>query len=101
MCNKNVEVVFYKFYINPDFIIDDECFYVRSEIIDTGDNFFNKMRKDHEKFVQKRYFTKDKIEEMKNKLIDKIRQSENPFRVFCADFYHTDVEEDKIFEIYE
>lgn len=100
MCKK-VEAVCYRFYINLRVDVDEEHVFVRSSIIDNGPDILHKRRDDDEEFVQKAYFTQAKIEEMKNKLIDKIRKSKNPFYMFCAETDTFDVEEDKIFEIYE
>jgi hypothetical protein len=51
-------------------------------------------------FVEKKYFTKDKIEELKEIFIRKIRESENPFNIYCVDKdggYN--VTEDQLFDI--
>lgn len=51
-------------------------------------------------FVEKKYFTKDKIEELKEIFIRKIRESENPFNILCVDMdggYN--VTEDQLFDV--
>ena len=51
-------------------------------------------------FIEKKYFTKDKIEELKEIFIKKIRESENPFDISCVDMdggYN--ITEDQLFDI--
>lgn len=38
-----------------------------------------------ENLVLKKYFTKEKIEELKQKFIKEIQESENPFDIYCVD----------------
>lgn len=38
-----------------------------------------------ENLVQSRYFTKERIEQLKEELIKRIRESENPFSISCVD----------------
>lgn len=40
---------------------------------------------DEEKLVLEKYFTKEKIEELKQKFIKEIQESENPFYIYCVD----------------
>ena len=40
---------------------------------------------EHEDLVQSKYFTKERIEQLKEELIKKIRESENPFTIDCVD----------------
>ena len=52
-----------------------------------------------EDLVQEKYFTKEKIAELKQKLIEKINAEENPFDIYCVDVdggYN--VTEDKLFK---
>ena len=51
---------------------------------ETEDDFYDEMR-NQELLVQKKYFTKERIEELKEELIRKIRESDNPFEIFCVD----------------
>ena len=37
------------------------------------------------KLVKERYFTKEKINEIKQQLVEKIMYEENPFDIFCVD----------------
>ena len=60
--------------IVPTKIVKDEC-WIR---IDEFDN--------DEDAVMKAYFTKDKIKEYKQKLIEMIENMSNPFNIFCVDF---------------
>ena len=39
----------------------------------------------HEDDLKKIYFTKEKIEELKQKLIKQIQECENPFEIYCND----------------
>ena len=38
-----------------------------------------------EDLVQEKYFTKEKIDELKQKFIKRIQESENPFSIYCVD----------------
>lgn len=38
-----------------------------------------------EELVQKKFFTKEKINELKQELIKKIQECDNPFYIFCLD----------------
>lgn len=38
-----------------------------------------------ENLVLEKYFTKEKIEELKQKFIKEIQESENPFNIYCVD----------------
>ena len=38
-----------------------------------------------EDLVQEKYFTKEKIDELKQQLVDKIMSEENPFDISCVD----------------
>lgn len=38
-----------------------------------------------ENLVLEKYFTKEKIEELKQKFIKEIQESENPFDIYCVD----------------
>lgn len=39
-----------------------------------------------EELVKNQYFTKEKIEELKQELIEKIQKCNNPFKIECVDF---------------
>lgn len=41
---------------------------------------------ERERIVQEKYFTKDKIEELRARLIQKIQEAENPFKIVCSDY---------------
>ena len=51
---------------------------------ETEDDFYDEMR-NQEMLVQKKYFTKERIEELKEEFIRKIRESDNPFDISCVD----------------
>lgn len=40
---------------------------------------------EQEDLVQEKYFTKERIAELKQKLIEKIMAEENPFDIYCVD----------------
>ena len=40
---------------------------------------------EQENLVQEKYFTKERIAELKQKLIEKIMAEENPFDIYCVD----------------
>lgn len=40
---------------------------------------------EEEDLVQEKYFTKERITELKQKLIEKINAEENPFDIYCVD----------------
>lgn len=44
-----------------------------------------KFYNDQEDLVQEKYFTKEKIDELKNRLIERIQECENPFNIYCVD----------------
>ena len=53
-----------------------------------------------EKLVQKKYFTQERIDELKQQLIQRIQECENPFNICCVDMdggYN--VTEDMLFDI--
>lgn len=43
------------------------------------------LRGRQENLVLEKYFTKEKIEELKQKFIKEIQESENPFDIYCVD----------------
>ena len=50
--------------------------------------------------VQEKYFTKERIDELKQKFIQRIQDCENPFDIFCFDRDGGyDVTEDMLFDI--
>ena len=54
----------------------------------------------HEKFVRDKYFTQEKIDELKLKLVQEIQECKNPFNIYCIDFdggYN--VTEDELFDL--
>ena len=55
------------------------------EIQYTNDEEFWEEIKKQEIFVQSKYFSKEKIEELKEEFIKRIRESENPFCISCVD----------------
>lgn len=53
-----------------------------------------------EETVKKKYFTKERIDELKRQLIQKIQECENPFEICCVDMdggYN--VTEDELFDV--
>jgi len=44
-----------------------------------------KFYNDQEDLVQEKYFTQQKIDELKLKLIQKIQECKNPFYIYCVD----------------
>ncbi len=55
---------------------------------------------ENEKLVQKKYFTPERINELKLKLIQKIQECQNPFDIYCVDVdggYN--VTEDELFDL--
>ena len=58
---------------------------VPTKIIKDGWNRIDEFDND-EDAVMKAYFTKDKIKEYKQKIIEMIENTSNPFDIFCADF---------------
>lgn len=57
-----------------------------SELIsaESEDNWYKEYDK-QEKIVQEKYFTQQKIDELKLKLIQKIQECKNPFNICCVD----------------
>ena len=62
----------YKFNIYLKDYILEEWVYTEGEVT-------------HEDDLKKIYFTKEKIEKLKQKLIKQIQESENPFEIYCND----------------
>lgn len=57
---------------------------------------------ENEKLVQKKYFTPERINELKLKLIQKIQECKTPFDIYCTDIdggYN--VTEDELFDLEE
>ena len=57
-------------------------------------------RGENEKLVQKKYFTPERINELKLKLIQEIQECQNPFDIYCVDVdggYN--VTEDELFDL--
>lgn len=55
---------------------------------------------ENEKLVQKKYFTPERISELKHKLIQEIQECQNPFDIYCIDVdggYN--VTEDQLFDL--
>lgn len=52
-----------------------------------------------EEFVKKRYFTQERINELKQQLIKKIQECENPFNISCIDRDEYRVREELIFKL--
>lgn len=55
---------------------------------------------ENEKLVKKKYFTPERINELKLKLIQKIQECQNPFDIYCTDIdggYK--VTEDELFDL--
>ena len=69
---------------------------------DFEDDVMWEAMKDYEKKVQDKYFTPERIEELKKEFCRRIMESENPFMISCTD---TDggynVTEDELFDIGE
>lgn len=80
-------VVYTKPFPNPIFVDENE---------------YDQECKRREDLVQERYFTKEKIEEIKQEFIKRIQESDNPFDIYCVD---TDggynVTEDELFNLDE
>lgn len=53
-------------------------------IASTDEEFYDAMQKE-EDLVEEKYFTKERIEELKEEFIRKIRDTENPFNICCVD----------------
>ena len=78
-------VVYTKRFPDPIFINEDD---------------FEKECERRENLVKDKYFTKEKIEELKQEFINRIQECENPFNICCVD---TDggynVTEDQLFNL--
>jgi len=60
----------------------------------------DKQMHEHEDLIQSKYFTKEKIEELKEIFIKKIRESENPFIIDCVDIDGGyEITEDRLFNL--
>lgn len=92
---KYVDNKVYKFRIDLDSDISnrERNVYVRPSVvkpfIDSLRNMHGEEHYKHvdddERFVQEKYFTKERIEELKEEVIDAIRKSQNPFTIYCCD----------------
>lgn len=73
MTDKIVPNDVYKYEISLDFDLD-VFVYVDKGSFDQDENK-----------VQESYFTQDKVDELKEQFIKKIRDLKNPFKIFCID----------------
>lgn len=84
--SKLTEVVYTKPFENENIITDEELAW----------DVLTKRKE----YVRNKYFTKEKIAELKKILIEKIMSSENPFNISCTDYdggYN--VTEDELFDL--
>ena len=85
--------------------VDNEVFRFRVTIdLDLDVNVFTRPFPEEdvnqEKIVEEKYFSKEKIEELKQKFIKEIKESDNPFYIFLYDRdKNYDVTEDMIFDM--
>lgn len=63
-------------------LLDNEWFEKNKNNIDES---IDSQMKAQEDLVQEKYFTQQKIDELKLKLIQKIQESKNPFNICCVD----------------
>ena len=64
------------------------------------DEEMEKVVKKHEDLVQSKYFTKERIEELKKEFIKKIQESDNPFKISCVDIDGGyEITEEKLFNL--
>jgi len=63
-------------------LLDNEWFEKNKNNIDESIDIQTKAQKD---LVQERYFTQQKIDELKLKLIQRIQECKNPFNICCVD----------------
>lgn len=98
------DVFRFRVLLNDSLTYSDITIYTKPlpEIKYTNDEEFWEEIKRQERFVQSKYFTKEKIEELKEELVKRIRESENPFCISCVD---TDsgynVTEEQLFDLGE
>lgn len=97
------EVFAFCVYLKDELELDDICVYVKpfKDIpIGTSDDERWKTYHKQEDLVQTKYFTKEKIDELKNELIKKIQECENPFNIYCNDRDgNYNITEDMIFNL--
>ena len=55
------------------------------DLIFINEDDFEKECQRQENLVQERYFTQQKIDELKLKFIQKIQECKNPFNIYCVD----------------
>ena len=82
----------FKFRISLNWDLDDEEITVYTKPFPEhsyaefkSDEQWQKMYDDEEDLVQERYFTQEKIDELKQIFIKKIQESKNPFNISCVD----------------
>lgn len=84
------DVFRFRISLNPKFINDEITIYTKPfpdfpfdeyETESKTRKFYN----DQEDLVQEKYFTQQKIDELKLKLIQKIQECKNPFYICCVD----------------
>lgn len=85
------DVFKFRVHLDDKFCVDELTIYTKpfpdiSELISTEseDNWYKEYDK-QEKIVQEKYFTQQKIDELKLKLIQKIQECKNPFKISCVD----------------
>lgn len=59
----------------------------------------NEIEMDIEDILGNKYFTQDRIDEYKEKLIKIIKETKNPFNIYCVDYDVFNAEDEKIFKI--
>lgn len=85
--NNNTECYVYKFNVVPDSNICTmyKRVYVKPFDIPCSDETHIEPWEDEE-IVKRKYFTKERIDELKQELIKQIQECNNPFIIYCSDF---------------
>ena len=81
------DVFRYRISLKSDFIDENITVYTKSfpNPIFISEDDFEKECQRQEDLVQEKYFTQQKIDELKLKLIQRIQECKNPFYIACVD----------------
>ena len=79
----------WKYRVSLKYGFDDKCVTIYTkpfhDPVFINEDGYGSECKRRENLVQERYFTKERIEELKKEFIKRIQECENPFDIYCID----------------